>query len=207
MTTDSTTSAWLERDAAALAGVLPRYYDVVAARGEGSWLIDVDGRRYLDLGSGIAVNSTGHCHPAVVAAIIEQASTLLHTSVVVHHQRNIELAERIRGLVPFLDDAQVFFCNSGAEAVDGAIKLARRVSGRPGVLAFRHAFHGRTLAATTLTTAKPKYQEGYAPLLPAVHVAPWCLPHEHPTASAAVEAALGALDAVLATGERRRSRR
>jgi 4-aminobutyrate aminotransferase len=194
----SRTEAWLDRDGAALAGVLPRYYDVVAVSGEGSWLVDVEGRRYLDLGAGIAVNSTGHCHPHVVDAIAEQARTLIHTSVVVHHPRNIELAERIGGLCPFVDRPQVFLCNSGAESVDGAIKLARRVTGRPGILAFKRAFHGRTLAATTLTTAKGRYREGYEPLLPSVYHAPYCLPHEHATPEAAVDAALAALDDVLA---------
>jgi 4-aminobutyrate aminotransferase len=192
------TKEWLARDEAALAGVLPRYYDVVATHGQGSWLFDVDGRRYLDLGAGIAVNSTGHCHPRVVAAITAQAQTLLHTSVVVHQERNIELAERIAGLCPFLDQPQVFFCNSGAEAVDGAIKLARRVTGRPGIVAFLRAFHGRTLAATTLTTAKGRYREGYEPLLPSVHHAPYCLPHEHASPSAAVADALAGLDQLLA---------
>ena len=86
---------------------------------------------------------------------------------------------------------QVFFCNSGAEAVDGALKLARKVTGRPGVIAFRRAFHGRTLAATTLTTAKGRYREGYEPLLPGVYHAPYCVPHEHATPDAAVAAALG----------------
>jgi 4-aminobutyrate aminotransferase len=189
----SRTDEWLARDEAALAGVLPRYYDVVAERGEGAWIIDVDGRRYLDLGAGIAVNSTGHCHPDVVAAVVEQARTLLHTSVVVHHQRNVELAERLAALTPFITDAQVFFCNSGAEAVDGSIKLARKVTGRPGIVAFRRGFHGRTLAATTLTTAKDKYREGYEPLLPGVHHAPYCIPSE-----GGAPMALGALDGVLA---------
>jgi 4-aminobutyrate aminotransferase len=188
------TAAWLARDHAALAGVLPRYYDVVAARGEGSWLIDVDGRRFLDLGAGIAVNTTGHCHPRVVEAITDQARTLLHTSVVVHQTRNIALAERIGALCPFLDEPQVFFCNSGAEAVDGALKLARRLTGRPGVIAFRRAFHGRTLAATTLTTAKGRYREGYEPLLPGVYHAPYCVPHEHATPEVALDAALAELD-------------
>jgi 4-aminobutyrate aminotransferase len=196
--TGSRTEAWLDRDTAALAGVLPRYYDVVVDRGEGSWLIDVDGRRYLDLGAGIAVNSTGHCHPHVVEAIVDQARSLLHTSVVVHHPRNVELAERIGGLCPFIDRPQVFLCNSGAEAVDGAIKLARRVTGRPGILAFQRAFHGRTLAATTLTTAKGRYREGYEPLLPSVYRAPYCLPHEHATPETAVDAALRGLDDLLA---------
>jgi 4-aminobutyrate aminotransferase len=195
--TGSLTEAWLDRDAVALAGVLPRYYDVVVDRGEGSWLFDVDGRRYLDLGAGIAVNSTGHCHPHVVDAITSQAQALLHTSVVVHHPRNIELAERIGALSPFLDQPQVFLCNSGAEAVDGAIKLARQATGRPGILAFRRAFHGRTLAATTLTTAKGRYREGYEPFLPSVYHAPYCLPHEHATPEAAVDAALAGLDEVL----------
>ena len=164
---------WLARDEAALAGVLPRITDVVAVRGEGSWLVDADGRRYLDFGSGIAVNQTGHCHPRVVAAIAEQAATLIHTSVVAHHPRSIELAERLGALTPFFADPQVFFCNSGAEAVDGSLKLARKVTGRPGTIAFRRAFHGRTLAATSLTTAKGKYRDGYEPLLPSVYVAPY----------------------------------
>ncbi len=191
------TAAWLARDHEALAGVLPRYYDIVAARGEGSWIVDVEGRRFLDLGAGIAVNTTGHAHPRVVAAIAEQAATLLHTSVVVHHTRNIELAERIGALCPFLDEPQVFFCNSGAEAVDGSLKLARKVTGRPGVIAFRRAFHGRTLAATTLTTAKGRYREGYQPLLPGVYHAPYCLPSGHASPEAAAEAALAELDRLL----------
>lgn len=194
----SATAEWLARDERALAGVLPRYYDVVAERGEGSWIVDVDGRRFLDMGAGIGVNATGHGHPRVVEAIVEQARALVHTSVVVHHRRNVELAERLAGLCPFLDEPQAFFCNSGAEAVDGALKLARKVTGRPGVVAFRRAFHGRTLAATTLTTAKGRYREGYQPLLPGVFHAPYCVPHEHPTPEAAVDAALDGLDRLLA---------
>jgi 4-aminobutyrate aminotransferase len=170
---EPTSAEWLARDEAALSGVLPRITDVVAVRGEGSWLWDADGRRYLDFGSGIAVTNTGHCHPKVVAAITAQAETLIHTSVVAHPTGMIRLAERLAGLVPFLAQPQVFFCNSGAEAVDGSLKLARKVTGKPGVIAFRRAFHGRTLAATSLTTAKGKYREGYEPLLPAVTIAPY----------------------------------
>ena len=168
-----TSAEWLARDEAALAGVLPRITDLVAVRGEGSWLWDADGRRYLDFGSGIAVTNTGHCHPKVVAAITAQAETLIHTSVVAHPTGMIRLAERLAGLVPFMTEPQVFFCNSGAEAVDGSLKLARKVTGKPGVIAFRRAFHGRTLAATSLTTAKGKYREGYEPLLPSVTIAPY----------------------------------
>ncbi|MGH8975316.1 MAG: aminotransferase class III-fold pyridoxal phosphate-dependent enzyme, partial [Acidimicrobiia bacterium] len=100
---DPSSAEWLARDEAALAGVLPRCSDVVAVRGEGSWLWDADGRRYLDFASGIAVNNTGHCHPKVVAAIVAQAATLIHTSVVTHHPRSVELAERLGRLCPFLD--------------------------------------------------------------------------------------------------------
>src|SRR5688500_16401940 len=105
--------AWLERDAAALAPVLSRITDVVAVRGEGSWLVDADDRRYLDFASGIAVTSIGHCHPRVVEAVQHQVAELVHTSVVAHHPRSIELAERLRSLTPFLDDPLVFLCNSG----------------------------------------------------------------------------------------------
>ncbi len=164
---------WLGRDDAAIASVLPRITDLVAWSGEGSWLTDVDGRRFLDFGSGIAVTNIGHCHPRVVEAVTEQAGRLIHTSVVTHHTPSILLAERLRELTPFFTDAQVFFSNSGAEAVDGAIKLARRTTGRRGIVAFSGAFHGRTMGATSLTTAKPIYQEGYGPLLPEVTISPY----------------------------------
>jgi len=134
----------------------------------------------------------GHCHPSVVAAITEQAATLLHTSVTTHHTRSVELAERLRALVPYLEDPQVFFCNTGAEAVDGTLKLARRATGKPGTIVFRRAFHGRTLAATSLTTAKGTYREGYEPLLPGVAIAPYCDPSR-----TTVDEALAGLDEVL----------
>ena len=167
------TEGWLDRDERALAGVLPRITGIVAASGEGSWVTDVDGRRYLDFSSGIAVTNVGHCHPRVVAAIREQAGRLIHTSVVMHHEPSVVLAERLGTLTPFIEAPQVFFSNSGAEAVDGSIKLARRVTGRRGIVGFSGAFHGRTMGATSLTTAKPIYQEGYGPLLPEVTISPY----------------------------------
>jgi 4-aminobutyrate aminotransferase len=172
-TAASATDEWLARDQRALAGTLSRYFPIVAASGHGSWLIDVEGRRYLDFTSGIGVTATGHCHPQVVRAIADQAGRLLHTSVVVSHQRNIELAERIGALTPWFEQPQVFFCNSGAEAVDGAIKLARRTTGRPVILGFQGGFHGRTYGGTSLTTSKAKYRQGYQPLLPGVAFAPY----------------------------------
>ncbi|MEY2422909.1 MAG: 4-aminobutyrate aminotransferase [Acidimicrobiaceae bacterium] len=167
------TADWMQRYDHAMASVLPGYFSILAERGEGSWLIDVEGRRFLDFGSGIGVTNVGHCHPLVVAAIERQARMLIHTSVVARHGPAIELAERLGALVPFIDEPRVFFCNSGAEAVDGALKLSRRTTGRGGVIAFTGGFHGRTLAATTLTTTKAKYREGYDPLLPSVFHAPY----------------------------------
>ena len=196
----SRTDSWMSRFDEVVAPVLPGYFDVVADRAEGSWVWDVEGRRYLDLGCGIAVTNVGHRHPHVVAAIHAQVDRLLHTSVVLKHQPYIQAAEAIAGLAPFLDDPRVFLCNSGAEAVDGAIKLARRTSGRSGIVAFRRGFHGRTMGATTLTTAKATYQEGYGPLLPDVHIAPYCIPGSttpHGTEADATAAALAGLDDLI----------
>ena len=189
--------AWLDRYGAAVAGVLPSYFDLVAERAEGSWITDVEGRRYLDFGSGIAVTNVGHGHPVVVEEVKRQVRELIHTSVVFRHARYIELAEAIGRLTPFFERPQVFLCNSGAEAVDGALKLARQATGRGGVIAFRRAFHGRTMAAPSLTTAKGKYREGYEPLLGGITVVPYCVPGEHPSEDDAVTATLAELDAVL----------
>jgi 4-aminobutyrate aminotransferase len=171
----SNNETWLARDRAAKSGVLPIYFDIFAASGEGSWLIDVDGNRYLDMTSGIAVTSVGHCHPDVVEAIERQARSLLHTSVVTRNTITVEVAEQLQRAARYFAHPQVFFCNSGAEAVDGSLKLARMVTKKAGIIAFRRAFHGRTLAATSLTTANGKYRSGYEPLLPSVHVAPYCM--------------------------------
>jgi 4-aminobutyrate aminotransferase len=194
------TAAWLDRGRAAVAPVLPSYFDLVAERAEGAWITDVEGRRHLDLGCGIGVTNVGHRHPRVQAAVAAQLDRVWHTSVVVRHQGYIELAERIGALCPFFVEPRTFLCNTGAEAVDGAVKLARHVTGRPGVVAFRQAFHGRTLGATSLTTAKGSYRDGYEPLLPSVHIAPYCLPGAAgsglPPAEAA-EAALAELDRIL----------
>jgi 4-aminobutyrate aminotransferase len=186
----SSNQTWLLRDHAAKSGVLPVYFDIFAASGEGSWLIDVDGNRYLDMTSGIAVTSVGHCNPDVVAAIEQQARTLLHTSVVTRNTVTVEVAEQLQRAARYFNHPQVFFCNSGAEAVDGSLKLARMTTKKPGILAFRRAFHGRTLGATSLTTANGKYRSGYEPLLPSVHIAPYCMDGDY-------ELALAQLDDVL----------
>jgi hypothetical protein len=194
------TADWLDRYHAAVAPVLPSYFELVADHAEGSWVTDVEGRRYLDLGCGIGVTNVGHRHPRVQAAVAAQLDRFWHTSVVMRHQGYIEVAERIGALCPFFAQPRTFLCNTGAEAVDGAIKLARHVTGRPGIVAFRQAFHGRTLGATSLTTAKGSYRAGYEPLLPSVHVAPYCLPGAAGSGlpeAEACEAALAELDRIL----------
>lgn len=159
------TSTWIER---ARSVFTPNYRPapVVLERGEGVYLFDLDGRRYLDLVSGIAVSALGHGHPAVRQAIQEQADLLLHTSNLYWNQPSIRLAEK---LVERSFADRVFFCSSGAEANEACIKLARRyhfARGEPErneIVSFRNSFHGRTMGALA-ATAQPKYHEGFQPL-------------------------------------------
>ena len=164
------TAAWLERYENALLGVFGRP-QLVLEHGEGAWVWDVDGRRYLDLVGGIAVNALGHNHPALVAAVSKQAGQLVHVSNFFTSVPQVELAERLLTLAGAPDGSRVFFCNSGAEAVEAALKLARR-TGRTGIVAAEGAFHGRTTGALALTH-KPSYREPFEPLLPGVHHVPW----------------------------------
>src|SRR5919204_173812 len=155
-----------------LSPVLGRYTWLDVERGEGSWLYTRDGRRILDLTSGIAVMNVGHSHPAVVRAVREQAEHLMHICAgVATYAANVDYAEALGDVAP--DDLDtVFFCNSGAEAIEAAIKFARQVSGKPGIVGFRGGFHGRTTGAAALTSSKSHYKVGYAPLLPEVLIAP-----------------------------------
>jgi 4-aminobutyrate aminotransferase len=156
-----------------LSPVWSRSTDMVAVRGEGAYLYDQDGRAFLDFSSGIGVTSTGHCHPRVVAAIREQAGKLIHGQAnIVWHPPLIQLAEEISRIVPPKLDGY-FFSNSGAEAVEGAIKLARMATGRPNVIVFQGSFHGRTIGTMSLTTSKTIYRAGFQPLMPGVFVAPY----------------------------------
>jgi 4-aminobutyrate aminotransferase len=167
---------WRERDAELLAPVYARYSDLVVERAEGAHLYTVDGRDVLDFGSGIGVVNLGHRHPAVLAAVHAQVDKLWHTSVTALNPTMIEAAEALVRIVPEGLDT-VFLCNSGAEAVEAALKLARKATGRSDVIAFRGAFHGRTYGAVTLTASKAKYHQGIGPLLPGVHHVeyPYCL--------------------------------
>lgn len=150
-----------------------RYTNIIAERGEGTYIYAQDGRKYLDFTTGIGVTSTGHCHPKVVAAIQAQAAKLIHGQAnIVMHKPMLELVEELRTIVhPSLD--AFFFSNSGAEAIEGAIKLARMATGRPNVIVFQGSFHGRTAGTMSLTTSKTIYRAGYQPLMPGVFVAPF----------------------------------
>jgi 4-aminobutyrate aminotransferase len=150
-----------------------RIFPITAERGEGCYLYDQQGKVYLDFTSGIGVTNTGHCHPRVVAAIREQAGKLLHGQVnIVYHPPLLKLVEELRQFVPEKLDGY-FFSNSGAEAVEGAVKLARQATGRPNVIVFQGSFHGRTVGTMSLTTSKTIYRAGYQPLMPGVFVAPY----------------------------------
>ena len=163
-------AAWLERYDRSLLGVFGRP-QLVLEHGNGAWVWDVDGRRFLDLVGGIAVNALGHNHPALVAAVSKQAGQLVHVSNFFTSVPQVELAERLLSLAAAPEGSAVFFCNSGAEAVEGGIKLARR-TGRTGILAAEGAFHGRTTGALALTH-KPAYREPFEPLIPGVVHVPW----------------------------------
>jgi len=162
----------LERYKAHVAPTNARAFDIVAQRGHGSYLWDVDGERYLDFTSGIAVNNVGHCHPAIVSAVRKQIEQLIHTSMVTCHTTIIELAEKLAEIAPPGLNS-VFLNNSGGEAIDAALKFARFITGRPNIISFTGAFHGRTLLATAITTAKSYYREGYDPLPAGVYQAPY----------------------------------
>ncbi|MGL4174753.1 MAG: aspartate aminotransferase family protein, partial [Dermatophilaceae bacterium] len=164
------TGPWLERYERALLGVFGRP-QLVLEHGDGAWVWDVDGRRYLDLVGGVAVNALGHNHPALVAAVSKQAGQLVHVSNFFTSVPQVELAERLLVLAGAPEGSAVFFANSGAEAIEAAIKLARR-TGRPGIVAAEGAFHGRTTGALALTH-KSAYREPFEPLLPGVTHVPF----------------------------------
>jgi 4-aminobutyrate aminotransferase len=166
--------ALIARDAAVTSPSLTRAYPLVADTGSGMVVTDVDGNRFLDFAAGIAVASTGHSHPKVVAAIREQAGRLIHIAATDFYEpRYLEFSERLAAIAPFKEGARVFLTNSGTEAIEGAIKLARHHTGRPGIIAFEGGFHGRTLGALSLTNSKIKQRAGFGPLLPMVHHAPF----------------------------------
>ncbi len=156
-----------------LSPVWSHYTPIVVDHAEGCLVYDQNGDAYLDFTCGIAVTNTGHCHPKVVAAIREQAGSILHAqSNILTHKPMLELVAELRKIVPPAIDG-FFFSNSGAEAVEGAVKLARQATGRPNIIVFQGSFHGRTQGTMALTTSKTIYRAGYQPLPAGVFVAPY----------------------------------
>src|SRR6476660_1204875 len=178
-----------------LTPVLGRYFERTWSHGEGHRLFDTDGRGYLDFANGIAVTALGHRHPRVTAAIHQQVDKLIGPINAIGFTAPIsELATALAATFPDPLDS-VMFLNSGSEAIDGALKLARRVTGRPGIIAFRGAFHGRTFGATSVTTSSLNYRTGYEPLLPGVYFAPY--PAAYPEFDGDEERASGAAIEIL----------
>ena len=167
-------AAWVARDKAAISTSYTRSYPLVVSHGKGAELTDVDGNVFLDLNAGIAVGATGHAHPAVVKAIQDQAAKFLHMSGTdFYYPQEIILAEKLGSLVPGKRPKRTFLSNSGTEAVECAIKLARYMSGRTQFIAFIGAFHGRTMGSLSLTASKAIQKKGFAPTMPGVTHVPY----------------------------------
>ena len=166
--------AIIERDAAVVSPSYTRGYPLVIKRASGASVEDVDGNMFLDCAAGIAVNSTGHCHPDVVRAITDQAQRFLHMSGTdFYYEVQVRLAEEIASIVPIEGGVRSFFGNSGTEAVEACLKLARYATGRPNVIAFFGGFHGRTMGSLALTASKPIQRRGFGPFSPSVYHAPF----------------------------------
>jgi 4-aminobutyrate aminotransferase len=162
--------AIVDRDSKVMSTSYTRDYPFVMDRGQGAMVWDVDGNRFLDMAAGIAVCATGHAHPHVVEAITEQAKRFLHMSGTdFYYENQIRLAERLFKHSPIPGDKRVFFTNSGAESIEGAIKLARHATGGHQMLSFFGAFHGRTMGALSLTASKSVQRKNFSPFLPGVH--------------------------------------
>ena len=166
--------AVIERDSNVISPSYTRCYPLVAARGRGAIVEDVDGNRFLDMNAGIAVVATGHCHPKVVEAIQRQAAKLIHMSGTDFYYENmVELAEKLASISPGGVRRRVYFGNSGTEAIEAAMKMARYHTGRDKFLAFLGGFHGRTMGSLSLTASKSVQRAGFGPLVPGVVHAPY----------------------------------
>lgn len=164
----------IARDAKVLSPSYTRGYPLVVERGEGAIIHDVDGNQFLDFNAGIAVVATGHCHPRVVEAIQAQAQKLVHMSGTDFYYENmVQLAEKLAALAPGGFERRVYFGNSGAEAMEAALKMARYSSGRDKFIAFTGAFHGRTMGALSLTARRPVQRRGFGPFMAGVHHVPY----------------------------------
>jgi len=170
--------AIIARDEEIMSGSMKPRYPFVMDHGLGARVWDVDGNDYIDFAAGIAVNATGHCHPRVVAAVTEQAQKFLHIAGTdYYYDVQVRLAEKLASIAPFDEQARVFLCNSGAESVEGAVKLARWYTGRQNVIAFFGAFHGRTMGALSLTGSKVVQRDGFGAMVPGVYHVPYNNPY------------------------------
>ena len=166
--------AIIERDNARVSPSYTRDYPFVMARGAGAVVEDVDGNLFLDCAAGIAVTGTGHSHPKVVQAIVDQAHKYLHMSGTdFYYEPQVQLAERMAEIVPISGEVRSFFSNSGTEAIEAAIKLARYATRRFNLIAFLGSFHGRTLGSLALTSSKHIQRTGFGPMMPGVFHAPY----------------------------------
>lgn len=166
--------ALIDRDRTVVSPSYTRTYPFVIERGYGAMAEDVDGNVFLDCAAGIAVNSTGHSHPAVVKAITDQAQKFLHMSGTdFYYEPQVRLAEEIAAVAPIDGGVRSFFGNSGTEAIEACLKLARYATRRPNVIAFLGSFHGRTLGALSLTASKSIQRRGFGPMMPGVYHAPY----------------------------------
>ncbi len=166
--------AVIARDERVVSPSYTRSYPLVCRKGEGAMVEDVDGNRFLDFNAGIAVVATGHCHPRVVDAIQKQAARLIHMSGTdFYYEELVALAEKLAEIAPGSVDRRVSFGNSGAEAIEGSLKLARYATGRDKIIAFYGGFHGRTMGALSLTSRKAVQRAGFGPMVPGVVHAPY----------------------------------
>jgi len=184
--------AVVDRDHRAISASYTRAYPLVMSHGKGALLWDVDGNRFLDFTAGIAVGASGHSHPRVVKAIREQAGRFLHMSGTdFYYEPQVRLAEELAKIVPIAGDVRTFFGNSGTEATEAALKLARYSTKRPNIIAFLGSFHGRSLGALALTSSKVVQRRGFGPLMPGVYHAPYPDPYRfNGSADACAEASL-----------------
>jgi 4-aminobutyrate aminotransferase len=189
--------ALIDRDAAVVSPSYTRSYPFVMARGDGATVEDVDGNIFLDCAAGIAVNSTGHSHPDVVAAIVDQAHKFLHMSGTdFYYEPQVRLAEEMNALAPFQGPKRSFFSNSGTEAIEAAIKLARYHTRRYGLIAFLGSFHGRSLGSLSLTSSRAIQRRGFGPPLPGVYHAPFPNPYRRPKGQSEDACAAAALEII-----------
>jgi len=165
--------AILERDAKVVSSSYPRPYPLVMDHGKGVEVWDADGNRFIDFMSGIAVLSTGHAHPKVVKAVQDAAEKFMHISSDFYHEGWVQLSEKLNEIAPFEENAKIFLTNSGTEAVETAIKLAKYHTKRHNFIGFFGAFHGRTMGSVAFTASKPHYHRGFYPLMPGVTHVPF----------------------------------